>query len=345
MRKFDIDTLDTNILEGLKHKINNKTKPLGALGFLEEIALKVGTIQQTLTPKLTKPTIVVFAADHGIAADGVVNPFPQEVTWQMVYNFLNGGAAINVFAKQHAIDVKVVDAGVNHDFMNQTSLIHSKVGYGTKNYLYEPAMTKEELTTCIDKGAEIVTKISSEGTNSIGFGEMGIGNTSAASLLMSKLLELPITDCVGKGTGLDSEGVLKKKEILKQAIEKHENVTAVDEILQTFGGFEIAMMVGAMLRAAELKMILLIDGFIVSAALLVAFKINPQILDYCIFGHTSQEQGHQKILEAFQANPLLSLGMRLGEGTGAALAFPLVQSSVNFLNEMASFEDAQVSSK
>lgn len=345
MRKFNIQSPDQAILDSLRHKINNKTKPIGALGKLEEIALKIGFIQQTLSPKLNKPTIAVFAGDHGIAEDGVVNPFPQEVTWQMVFNFLSGGAAINVFAKQHNIAVKVIDAGVKHNFNNHPGLIDAKIDLGTKNYLHQPAMTKEQTEICIDKGAEIITKIYTEGTNIIGFGEMGIGNTSAASLLMSRLMEVSINDCVGKGTGLDSDGVLKKKEVLKTVIEKHAGELSTEEILQTFGGFEIAMMVGAMLQAAEHKMTLLIDGFIVTAALLVASKINPKIVEYCIFGHTSEEQGHQKLLSYLNANPLLSLGMRLGEGTGAAIAFPLVQSAVNFLNEMASFEDANVSNK
>jgi len=345
MRKFNIQAPDQTILVDLEHKINNKTKPLGALGRLEEIASKIGVIQQTLTPKLNKPTIAVFAADHGIAEDGVVNPFPQEVTWQMVLNFLSCGAAINVFAKQHNIAVKIIDAGVKHDFKNHSGLIDAKIGLGTKNYLHESAMTKEQSDKCIEKGAEIVREIHSDGTNSIGFGEMGIGNTSAASLLMSKLIKMPIEDCVGKGTGLDTTGVLKKKQVLKAVIEKHPLVSSTEEILYTFGGFEIAMMVGAMLQAAELKMVLLIDGFIVTSALLVASKINAQVVNYCVFGHTSEEQGHQKLLTYLNAKPLLNLGMRLGEGTGTAIAFPLVQSAVNFLNEMASFEDASVSNK
>lgn len=345
MKKFNIQSPDQTILTNLNHKINNKTKPVGALGRLEEIALKIGVIQQTVAPKLNKPTIAVFAGDHGIAEDGVVNLFPQDVTWQMVFNFLSGGAAINVFAKQHNIVLKVIDAGVKHDFKNHPGLIDAKIDFGTKNYLHQPAMTKAQSEKCIEKGAKITTQIYSEGTNIIGFGEMGIGNTSAASLLMSKLLGISIEDCVGKGTGLDIDGVVKKKQVLKTVLEKHSLVSSTEAILQTFGGFEIAMMVGAMLQASELKMTLLIDGFIVTAALLVASKMNPEVVDYCIFGHTSEEKGHQKLLEHLNAKPLLNLGMRLGEGTGAAIAFPLVQSAVNFLNEMASFEDASVSNK
>ncbi|WP_159023756.1 nicotinate-nucleotide--dimethylbenzimidazole phosphoribosyltransferase [Formosa sp. L2A11] len=345
MKKFNIQSPNQDILEQLVHKIDNKTKPKGSLGILEEIAIKIGSIQQTLSPKLSKPTIALFAADHGIAEDGVVNPNPQEVTWQMVYNFLNGGAGINVFTKQHNIDLKVVDSGVKYDFKNLPGLIDAKIDLGTKNYLNEPAMTKAQSEKCIEKGAEIVTKIYSEGTNVIGFGEMGIGNTSSASLLMSKLLDMPIEDCVGMGAGLDNAGVVNKKQVLRSVIEKHASVTSVEDVLQTFGGFEIVMIAGAMLQAAELKMTLLIDGFIITSALLVAEKLNPKVLDYCIFAHTSGEAGHQKLLDYFEAKPLLNLGLRLGEGTGAAIAFPLVQSAVNFINQMASFDDVNVSDK
>ena len=345
MKKFNIQSPNQDILEQLVHKVNNKTKPKGSLGLLEEIAIKIGVIQQTLNPKLSKPTIALFAADHGIAEDGVVNPNPQEVTWQMVYNFLSGGAGINVFTNQHDIALKVIDSGVKFDFKNLPGLIDEKIDLGTKNYLNEPAMTKAQSEKCIEKGAEIVTRIYSEGSNIIGFGEMGIGNTSSASLLMSKLLDMPIEDCVGMGAGLDNEGVVNKKQVLRAVIEKHASVTSVEDVLQTFGGFEIGMIAGAMLQAAELKMTLLIDGFIITSALLVAEKMNPRVIDYCVFAHTSGEPGHQKILDYFGAKPLLNLGLRLGEGTGAAIAFPLVQSAVNFINQMASFDDVNVSDK
>jgi nicotinate-nucleotide--dimethylbenzimidazole phosphoribosyltransferase len=345
MKTFNIKSPDQTILEHLIHKVNNKTKPVGSLADLEDVAVKIGLIQQTLTPKLSKPTIALFAADHGIAEDGVVNPNPQEVTWQMVYNFLSGSAGINVFTKQHNIALKVIDSGVKYDFKNCKGLIDEKIDLGTKNYLYQPAMTKEQCETCIEKGAAIATSIYSEGSNIIGFGEMGIGNTSSASLLMSKLLGIPIEDCVGRGAGLDSEGVINKKRVLRAVIEKHSSVSSTEDILQTFGGFEIAMTAGAMLQAAELKMVLLIDGFIITSALLIASKINPKVIDYCVFAHTSGEPGHQKLLDYFKAKPLLNLGLRLGEGTGAAIAFPLVQSAVNLINELASFDSASVSNK
>ena len=328
----------------LQKKIDMKTKPLGALGQLEDLALKVGLIQNSLEPELKNPTMVIFAADHGIAADGEVNPFPQEVTWQMVYNFLSGGAAINVFARQNGMAVKVVDAGVKHDFEPHPDLIDAKIAPGTKNYLHEPAMTEAQCEVAIEAGQKMIETLHSGGCNVVGFGEMGIGNTSSAALIMSALMELPISECVGSGTGLDAKGVAKKAEVLERVIQKHQ-VPSDDplKVLQTYGGFEIAMICGAMLKAAELQMVILNDGFIVTSALLVASRMREEVLDSCVFCHTSNERGHQKMLDYFEAKPLLGLGLRLGEGTGAALAYPLVEAAVHFLNEMASFESAGVS--
>ena len=328
----------------LQKKIDMKTKPLGALGQLEELALKVGLIQHSLEPVLKNPTMVIFAGDHGIAADGEVNPFPQEVTWQMVHNFLSGGAAINVFARQNGMAVKVVDAGVKHDFQPHPNLIDAKIAMGTNNYLHEPAMTEAQCDAAIEAGQKIIEDLHADGCNVVGFGEMGIGNTSSAALIMSALLNLPISECVGRGTGLDAKGVTKKAEILGLVMQKHQ-VSSNDPltVLQTYGGFEIAMICGAMLKAAELRMVILNDGFIVSSALLVASRLLVEVLDFCVFCHSSSEYGHQKMLDYFEAEPLLGLGLRLGEGTGAALAYPLVEAAVNFLNEMASFESAGVS--
>ncbi len=330
----------------LQKKIDMKTKPLGALGQLEELALKVGLIQHSLEPVLKNPTMVIFAGDHGIAADGEVNPFPQEVTWQMVHNFLSGGAAINVFARQNGMAVKVVDAGVKHDFQPHPNLIDAKIAMGTNNYLHEPAMTEAQCDAAIEAGQKIIEDLHADGCNVVGFGEMGIGNTSSAALIMSALLNLPISECVGRGTGLDAKGVTKKAEILGLVMQKHQ-VSSNDPltVLQTYGGFEIAMICGAMLKAAELRMVILNDGFIVSSALLVASRLLVEVLDFCVFCHSSSEYGHQKMLDYFEAEPLLGLGLRLGEGTGAALAYPLVEAAVNFLNEMASFESAGVSSE
>lgn len=331
-------------IQELQHKINNKTKPLGSLGILEDIALQIGQIQNTLTPELNNPTIFVFAADHGLA-DAGVSSYPKEVTPQMVYNFLNGGAAINVFSKQNGINLKVVDAGVDTDFQNNPGLIHAKIANGTKNILESPAMTIDECKKALETGGKLVEEEFNAGCNTMGCGEMGIGNTSSASLLMSKVTGIDIEECTGNGTGHDAEGLKRKKEILKQAIQKHQIGSDPIEILATFGGFEIAMMTGAFLKAAKLNMTILVDGFIVTSALLIAHEINPEILKNCIFTHKSNEQGHIKMVDFLKAKPLLNMEMRLGEGTGAAVAYPIIKSAVNFLNEMASFEDSGVSNK
>ncbi len=339
-----------SLSQQLQHQIDNKTKPLGALGRLEELAHQIGMIQGTTHPQLNRPHIVVFAADHGIAATGLVNPYPQSVTAQMVLNFITGGAAINVFCRQHSIGLTVVDAGVNFDFDKQLfgdKLLSRKIGYGTKNYLSDEAMTREEAQQAMAAGAAVVADLAAQGCNCIGFGEMGIGNTSSAALIMSCITGIPVEDCTGRGTGVDDQRLEKKKTVLKEAFRKHlSSVTANPgalTILQHFGGFEIAMMTGAYLKAAELKMVILVDGFITTAALLLARLINGQLLDYCIFCHTSGEAGHVRMLEYLGVEPLLQLHMRLGEGSGAAMAFPLVQSAVGFLREMASFDSAGVS--
>lgn len=345
MAIFNIPPVNKDITAALQHKIDNKTKPPGSLGQLEKIALQAGAIQQTLSPVLQQPAIVVFAGDHGIAREGV-SPFPQEVTYQMVFNFLQGGAGINVFTRQHEMQIRVVDAGVNFDFHQHPGLIHAKVGMGTKSYLHEPAMTMIQCHEAIEKGAAIVREIHQEGCNVIGFGEMGISNTSSAAIIMSLLCDIPLAQCIGRGTGLDDEGLAKKHAILSEAIARHKGIEKTPlQVLSTFGGFEIAMMCGAMLQAAAAGMIILVDGFIATAALLVASELDKHILDYCIFTHQSNEQGHQLMLAHLNAVPLLQLGMRLGEGTGAAVAYPLIRSAVNFLNEMASFESAGVSNK
>jgi nicotinate-nucleotide--dimethylbenzimidazole phosphoribosyltransferase len=333
------------IQQEIQNKINSKTMPLGALGKLEEVALQIALIQETLTPVLVKPHIVVFAASHGIAKEGV-SAYPSEVTFQMVLNFLNGGAAINVFTRQNNIDLTLVDAGVDHTFEPNKKLIDAKINRGTKSFLNQPAMTSEECLSAIEKGKLIVKGISKTGSNIIGFGEMGIGNTSSASVIMSKLLQIPLADCIGKGTGVSAEQYQNKVNILQQAIRNHPGVINDPlEVLQTFGGFEIAMMCGAFLGAAEEKMVLMVDGFIASAAFLCAYTVNPSIKPFAIFCHQSDEKGHLLLMEHLQVKALLNLDMRLGEGTGCAVAYPLLQSAVSFLNEMASFESAGVSDK
>jgi nicotinate-nucleotide--dimethylbenzimidazole phosphoribosyltransferase len=265
----------------------------------------------------------------------------------MVENFLAGGAAINVFARQNGFGLSVVDAGVAHDFGEQRAgLIDVKVAAGTANYIEQPAMTVAQCAQAIEQGAGIVLGLAAAGCNVVGFGEMGIGNTASASLLTHCLTGLPLAECVGRGTGLDDAGLARKQDLLDQALVRYRNGGGDNDpfkVLAEFGGFEIASMVGAMLAAAEAKMVLLIDGFIVGSAALVASRLAPALLDYCVFCHRSAEAGHRTQLLAMGAEPLLDLGLRLGEGTGAALAYPLVQSAVAFLNEMASFESAGVS--
>jgi nicotinate-nucleotide--dimethylbenzimidazole phosphoribosyltransferase len=342
--------IQTSLRDQLLHIIDNKTKPLGALGRLEDIALQVGLIQSTLLPRLDHPHIVVFAGDHGIAVTGLVNPYPQSVTAQMVLNFLTGGAAINVFCRQHELDLTVVDAGVNFDFgagLYPGRLLSRKIAYGTKNYLEGAAMSAAEAAQALEAGAQIVADLHETGCNCIGFGEMGIGNSSSAALIMSYVTGIPVEECAGRGTGVSDEQLDQKKEVLRTVFRRHLPMIAANPgtmtILQQVGGFEIAMMTGAYLKAAELKMIILVDGFISTSALLLARLTKEDILDYCFFSHVSGESGHAKMLDYLGAEPLLDLGMRLGEGTGAAMAWPLIRAAVQFLREMASFESAGVS--
>jgi nicotinate-nucleotide--dimethylbenzimidazole phosphoribosyltransferase len=334
-------TANAALAAQLDNAINNKTKPLGSLGALESLAKQLGLIQQTVAVSIDRPAIIVFAGDHGVVAEGI-SAYPQDVTWQMVENFLASGAAINVFARQNDAALHIVDAGVNHDFGPRPGLIDRKIAHGTRNFALEAAMTAEQCAMAMEHGAALVAELPG---NVIGFGEMGIGNTTSAAALMHKLTGIPAAACVGAGTGLSPDGVLRKQRVIEAAAQQHAGVTEPFEVLATFGGFEIAMMTGAMLRAAALRKTLLIDGFIVTAALLVASRMAPAILDYCVFAHCSDEAGHRRMLEQLGARPLLQLGMRLGEGTGAALALPLLHAAANFLNEMATFSSASVSEK
>jgi len=338
---FVISPRSETLTTTLQTKIDQKTKPLGSLGQLESLALQIGLCQSTLTPSLNKPCILIFAGDHGIVESGV-SAYPQAVTAQMVANFLSGGAAISVFARQHKLELLIVDAGVNADLASHPRLIDAKVGKGTLNFLTHPAMTTVQCTQALQAGAELVLQQHHNDCNCIGFGEMGIGNTSSAALLMHCLTAMPLVQCVGRGTGLNDDQLQNKLNVLQQALNRHKGITEPLDVLTTFGGFEIAMMVGAYLKAAESGMLIMIDGFIAGTALLVACKLYPQVLDYCVFSHVSSEQGHQALLGQFNARPLLNLDLRLGEGSGIALAYPLLQSAVVFLNEMATFDEAGV---
>ncbi|MDR3299423.1 MAG: nicotinate-nucleotide--dimethylbenzimidazole phosphoribosyltransferase [Candidatus Accumulibacter sp.] len=342
---FTVSQLGTALDQALREAIDNKTKPRGSLGALERVALQVGRIQRSLSPRFNHPTLLVFAADHGAAKAGL-SAYPQDVTWQMVENYLAGGAGVNVFARQNGLAVKVIDAGVAHDFGARPKLIDAKISpTGTRNYLDEAAMTREQCAAAIESAAEIVRELAASGCNLLAVGEMGIGNTASAALLTHVFTGAPLDACVGRGTGLDDAGLARKRERLAQAVARARlpaNVDALDALAE-FGGFEIAMMTGALLAGAEGRMTLLIDGFIASSALLAAARIAPAIRDYCVFCHCSAEPGHREQLRALGGEPLLDLGLRLGEGTGAALAYPLVCSALALLNEMASFASANVS--
>lgn len=326
--------------KAILHKINTRTKPLGSLGKLEKLAFQIAKVQQTLTPKLTKPAILVFAADHGITDEGV-SPCPKEITYQMVMNFVNGGAGINVFSRQHGIELKVIDGGVDYDFPEDLGIVHRKIQRGTANMMHRPAMSVDVCLKAMSVGREMVRNEYEHGCNVIGFGEMGIGNTSAASLLLHKFSGYPLDECVGRGAGLNEAGVLHKLNVLKAVSDKY-NPQSPLEILATFGGIEIAMMCGAVLEARKLNMLILADGFIATSAFITAYEMQADILDNTIFTHSSNEKGHVLMLQYLQADPVLHLDLRLGEGTGVALAYPLIQSSIVFLNEMADFDSAKV---
>ena len=340
---IDIEPVDQTLSEKIWMKIDTKTKPLGALGQLEKIAAKVASIQKTLEPVLNQPTIVVVAADHGIVSEGVT-VFPQEVTFQMVMNFVRGGAAINVFARQHGIDLKIVDAGVNYDFLDTPEIADLKINKGTCNFVEEPAMSVAECERAMSNGSSLISKLHCDGCNVVGFGEMGIGNTTTAAALLAAYSDLPAEKVVGRGAGVDEKGLLRKQMAVANALKKHGRDMPAMEKLATYGGFEIATIAGGMLQAASNHMLILVDGFIVSAALMAAHAINSSVLDYCLFCHTSSEQAHQAMLDQLGiTETVLNLDMRLGEGTGAALAYPIVASSVAFFNEMASFKETGVS--
>jgi nicotinate-nucleotide--dimethylbenzimidazole phosphoribosyltransferase len=369
--RFAVAALNRSLAAELQRKIDGKTKPPGSLGRLEALALQLGLIQGRLTPQVVAPHVLVCAGDHGAAKAGV-SAYPQDVTWQMVENFLAGGAAINAFAGLAGMQLVVADAGVAHDFGPREGLQNLKVGAGgTANYLEGAAMSEADCALALARGAQLAREIAASGCNVLAFGEMGIGNTASASLLTHCLTGLPLAQCVGRGTGLDDDGLARKQALLAQALnawperpqisrlplaegevgrgslDLASTIASQDayRILARYGGFEIAMLAGAMLAAAEARMTLLIDGFIVSSALLVAMRIAPEILDYCIYAHCSHEAGHRLQLDWLGGTPLLDLGLRLGEGTGAALALPLLKAACAFLNDMASFESAGVSDK
>ncbi|KAF1038551.1 MAG: Nicotinate-nucleotide--dimethylbenzimidazole phosphoribosyltransferase [Herbaspirillum frisingense] len=332
---------DADLAARLDHRIDDKTKPQGSLGVLERLARQIGLIQRSERPVVAKPAIVVCAGDHGVTAEGI-SAYPQSVTWQMVENFLAGGAAINVFAQQNGCALHIVDAGVNHEFGERAGLVASKIAPGTRNFCTGPAMSEAECARALEAGMQFVDGLDCD---VLGFGEMGIGNTTAAAALMASLTGIAVRDCVGAGTGLDQKGIAHKAEVVERALRLHAGAQAPLARLAAFGGFEIAFIAGAMLGGAQRRMVLLVDGFIVTSALLVAAAVQPAVLDYCVFSHCSDEAGHRRMLDHLGARALMQLDLRLGEGTGGALALPLLRAAVNFLERMATFSSASVSEK
>ena len=341
--EFHISRPDPVLRPALQEKIDNLTKPKGSLGRLETLALQIGLIQQTLSPALRHPQNIVFAGDHGIVEEGV-SIAPKEVTWQQVCHFTHphGTGGVNFLCRQHGFTLKVVDAGVDFDLPRDRGIIDLKVARGTRNFLHGPAMTPEQMEQCLAGGAQVVRQCFEEGSNVLSFGEMGIGNTSPSSIWMSYFTGIPLAECVGAGSGLDKAGVRHKLDILSRSVANYSGDGSPRDIIRWFGGFEMVMAVGAMLQAAELGMVILVDGFIMTSCMLAASRLYPSVLDYAVFGHCGDESGHRKLLDALGAEPLLSLGLRLGEGTGAICAWPIVDSAVRMINQMDTFSGADI---
>lgn len=335
------DVADDNLSADLQHRLDQKTKPVGSLGRLESLALQLGLIQGSTAPALLQPQMLVCAGDHGLAARGV-SAYPSDVTWQMVENFLAGGAAVSVLSRQHGIALTVADCGVRHEFAPRPGLVNCKVAPGTADSLAGRAMTEAQCEQAVRNGQQLVLRLPG---NALLIGEMGIGNTSAASLLLARLARLDVADVTGAGTGLDQAGVARKTEVLQAVLARHPDATTPWLALQAFGGFEIATLVGAVLQAAAQRRVVVVDGFIASCAVLVASQLAPATLGYCVFAHRSGERGHARMLDVLEAKPLLDMSLRLGEGSGAALAWPMLVSACHILNDMASFASAGVSRK
>lgn len=342
MKIFNIRPIDRNIEPEIKNKIDNLTKPKGSLGRLEELARQICLIQQTLTPQLREPHNVLFAADHGIIEEGV-SVSPKEVTWQQLSHFSKGGAGINFLCEQHGFRLVLVDSGVDYDIPAGHGIIDKKVGKGTRNFLHEPAMTRDELNLCVERGAEVVRDIyTSTRCNIISFGEMGSGNTSPSSVWMHLFTGIDLDKCIGAGAGLNTPGIRHKYDVLSQAISNYGGEDNPEDQIAWFGGYEMAMAMGAMMQAAELGMIILVDGFIMTSVILAATQFYPHILDYAIFGHQGDESGHKLMLDALGVKGILHLDLRLGEGSGAVCAYPILESAVRMINRMDSFQSVNV---
>ena len=342
MRTFHITPVDVTLRPAIQQKIDNLNKPKGSLGRLESLAMQIGLIQQTLSPSLAKPCHLLLGGDHGIEQEGV-SVSPREVTWQQMINFTRGGGGVNMFCRQHGFNLKIVDVGVDYDLTAYPAIINRKVARGTQNFLYGPAMTAAQFDQALQVGIDMVDDIHSEGCRILSIGEMGIANTSPSSIWMHLLTGISLNECIGAGAGLDNAGIRHKYEVLSKAVEKYALLPPSScSPLIYFGGFEMVAAIGAMLRAAERHLIILIDGFIMTACALASCHLYPATQDYMIFTHSGDESGHQLMLNYLHAEPLLRLGLRLGEGTGALCAFPIVDSAVRMINEMNNFDNANI---
>lgn len=345
MRTYNIHKPDAALLDAIRHKIDNLNKPKGSLGRLEDLAAQICLIQQTLTPKLNNPCHLLFGGDHGIEREKV-SVSPREITWQQMLNFAKGGGGVNMFCRQHGFKLYLVDVGVDYDLNNCHEIYNRKIAPGTANFIDGPAMSEEQYRQALDVGAEFVDKCHADGCNIVCVGEMGIANTSPSSVWMSLLGDIPLDECIGAGAGLDNAGIRHKSDVLNRAVDRFIYTTGgkadTDTLIRYFGGFEMVSAVGAMLRAAELGLIVLVDGFIMTACALAAVRLYPEAKEYMIFGHVGDENGHRRLLDLLGAQPLLNLGLRLGEGTGALCAYPIVESAVRMINEMNNFDNAHI---
>ena len=324
----------------VQQKIDNLNKPKGSLGRLEELAMQLCLVQQTLSPRLSHPCHLLLGGDHGIEREGV-SVSPREVTWQQMINFTHGGGGVNMFCRQHGFKLHIVDVGVDYDLSGVPGIINHKIACGTRNFRYEAAMSDDEFNRTLEVGISMVDACHGEGCNVVSIGEMGIANTSPSSIWMHRFCNIPLQDCIGAGAGLDNAGIRHKYEILSEA-DANCPATSVADVIRYFGGFEMVAAIGAMLRAAELHLIILVDGFIMTACALAATRLYPATQDYMIFTHCGDESGHRRMLDSMGARALLSLGLRLGEGTGALCAFPIVDSACRMINEMNNFKDAEI---
>ena len=345
MKSFNIQPLDRSKQDAIQQKIDNLNKPKGSLGRLEELAMQICLVQRTLSPSLAHPCHLLLGGDHGIEREGV-SVSPREVTWQQMINFTRGGGGVNMFCRQHGFHLRIVDVGVDYDFSAVSGIIDRKIARGKKNFVYEPAMSVEEFDKAIEVGAGLVDDCVEEGCRVLCIGEMGIGNTSPSSIWMSLFGDIPLEDCIGAGAGLDAPGIRHKYEVLSQTVSSFTASSFSEEgaldILRYFGGFEMIATIGAMLRGAEQRLVVLVDGFIMTACALAAIRLYPAAREYMIFTHCGDESGHRRMLNLVDGRPLLSLGLRLGEGTGALCAFPIIDSAVRMMNEMNNFDNAKI---